>query len=357
MTGRKKILIDLGKLKNRYSGLGEVSYNFGKTLSENILLLKKNNLDVTLLVPKTYAGRFGNEVEYITAGFFRRHFPFMFSHYDLWYAIHQDSGYMPGNKKTKYLLTIHDLNFIYEKNKNKIQGRLKKLQNKINRADHVTTISQFVKSEVEKYLEVTGITVETIYSGVVNTKDIKGERPNNIKETQKFFMHISTILPKKNVMALVNMMKQLPENKLVIAGSWDNGYAKKILTRIKDENIQNVIPLSKVNDAERSWLFKNCEAFFYPSYQEGFGLPVIEAMYCGKPVFTSRYTSLPEIGGDKAFYWDNFDPGYMNNIVTEKMLMIKNDPEFGSRLMQYAASFTWQKNVNRYITLFNELLS
>ena len=153
------------------------------------------------------------------------------------------------------------------------------------------------------------------------------------------------------------MMKLMPDKKLIIAGSWDSDYAKEILSRIRNEKIINIITLSKVSDNEKAWLFQNCEAFFFPSLQEGFGLPVIESMYGGKPVFASTYTSLPEIGSDKAFYWDNFNPEYMKNIVVEKMESIKNDREFTGKLQQYATTFTWQKNVNRYIVLFKELLS
>src|SRR5258706_12668458 len=102
MKRSKKILVDLGKLKNRYSGLGEVSFNFGEALSENIALLKNENIEVDMLVPENYKGGFGNEVNYITLNFFRRHFPFINKKYDLWYAPHPDSGYLPGSNKTKF---------------------------------------------------------------------------------------------------------------------------------------------------------------------------------------------------------------------------------------------------------------
>src|SRR6476659_5868965 len=97
MAQPKKILIDLGQLKNRYSGLGEVSYNFGKTLAENIHLLKKENIEVYYLLPSKFKYAFGREVNYLTLSFFRRHLPFLFKRFDLWYATLQDSGYMPGN--------------------------------------------------------------------------------------------------------------------------------------------------------------------------------------------------------------------------------------------------------------------
>lgn len=357
MNRSKKILIDLGKLKNRYSGLGEVSYNFGKTLSENVLLLRHENFEVHLLVPKNCIGMFGNDFKYVSLNFFRRHLPFLNKRYDLWYSVHQDSGYMPAYNKTKYLLTIHDLNFIHKPNKKRVVKRLSVLQKKINTSCYITAISNFTKGEIENHLQLQNIPIEVIYCGVTDMDNTISQKPLEVNKDEKFFFHLSTIMPKKNVMVLVDMMKLMPDKKLIIAGSWDSDYAKEILSRIRNEKIINIITLSKVSDKEKAWLFQNCEAFFFPSYQEGFGLPVIESMYCGKPVFASNYTSLPEIGSDKAFYWDNFNPEYMKNIVGEKMKSIKNDREFTGKLQQYSTTFTWQKNVNRYIVLFKELLS
>lgn len=357
MNNPKKILIDLGKLKNRYSGLGEVSYNFGKALIDNISLLHKENIEVYFLVPKSHIGIFGYEFKYVSQNFFRRHFPFLNIKYDLWYAIHQDSAYLPGNRTAKYVLTIHDLNFILKINKKKVARRLTGFQKKINRANYITTISDFTKSEAQNYLDLKKIPVEVIYSGVINTEELEAKKPTGIDKDEKFFFHISTLMPKKNVMVLVDMMRLMPDKKLIIAGSWESKYAKEILQRIRHEKISNIITLSKISNEQKAWLFQNCDAFFFPSLQEGFGLPVIEAMYCGNPVFTSTHTSLPEIGGDKAFYWNNFEPEYMKNEVIEKLESIKNDKDFANALKQHAQYFTWQKNVSRYIALFKELLS
>ena len=357
MCQSKKILVDLGKLKNRYSGLGEVCYNFGKVLSENISLLKNENIEIDLLVPSDYKDAFGNDVNYVTLNFFRRHFRFINKQYNLWYAPHPDSGYLPASGKTKFLLTVNDLNFTYKTDPKKIEKRKRKLQKKIDRADYITALSHFTKSEMEKYLPIKNKTVEVIYPGVNDMSLAKAEKLPEINPNDNFFFHISTLQPKKNVMALVDMMKLLPNKKLVIAGGWDSDYAKEMLKKIEDENISNIIPLSRIKDENKAWLMQNCEALFFPSFLEGFGIPVIESMYCGKPVFASTYTSLPEVGSDKAFYWNNFESEYMKNLVIEKMKQVKNDPDFGNKLREYAKRFTWQNNVKRFIDLFKELLS
>ena len=353
MVQKKKILIDLGKLKNRYSGLGEICWNFGKTLSEKASPLKAGNIEFYFLVPSEFKGAFGNDVKYVTLNFFRRHFSFLNTHYDLWYAIHQDSGYMPP-PSSKYLLTVNDLNTLYKSSKSKVEKNRKKIQRRINRSSYITTISRFGKEEVVTKLDTGKIPVEVIYPGVLDPNGTNAIQPGGIPGS--FYFHISTIMEKKNVESLVDMMKLMPHKNLVIAGSWDNPYAKNILERIKKENIRNVITLSKVNENEKAWLYKNCEAFFFPSFLEGFGMPVIEAMYCGKPVFCSTYTSLPEVGSDKAFYWEKFEPGYMKEVVESNMERIKGDENFSQQLRSYASQFTWQKSVDRFIGLFKELL-
>ncbi len=76
--------------------------------------------------------------------------------------------------------------------------------------------------------------------------------------------------------------------------------------------MQNRVFLTgKVDDIAKQFYLSKCHAFVFPSIREGFGLPPIEAMHFGKPIFLSNKTSLPEIGGEHCYYWDNFDPEYM----------------------------------------------
>ena len=356
MNISRKILVDLGKLRNRYTGLGEVAFHFGTHLAGKATALRQQNIELYYLVPRQYAGYWGSDVKYVTLNFFRRHFPGLNLKYDLWHSIHQDSSYMPGNKNCKYLLTIHDLNFLYRRNKKKAEIKLQRIQKKINKAVAITAISNFTREEICRKLNTGSKTPVVIYNGCVDYSKTGAKKPGNIGDNEQFFLHISSITPKKNTKSLVEMMKRWPEKKLIIAGSWDNAYANEIIREIKKENITNIICLSKINHAEKAWLYMHCEALFFPSLLEGFGLPVIEAMYCGKPVFTSTCTSLPEIGSDKAFYWDSFEPGYMKKIAEEKLALINHDPGFATSLKQYAAQFSWANNVNRYIELYTDIL-
>ena len=98
-----------------------------------------------------------------------------------------------------------------------------------------------------------------------------------------------------------------------------------------------------------------CEAFLFPSIAEGFGLPVIEAMLCGKPVFCSNRTSLKEIGGEFAFFWNNFESGEMVKIFNNGLAKFK-DEDFKNRQFAYATQFTHKKNIEGYLNIYRELL-
>jgi glycosyltransferase involved in cell wall biosynthesis len=95
---------------------------------------------------------------------------------------------------------------------------------------------------------------------------------------------------------------------------------KEVMEAAKKFGVEDRVKLiGPATEEEKYWYYKNCEAFLFPSYAEGFGLPVIEAMYHGKPVFISDKTSLPEVGGDAAYYFRNFEPEYMQEVFKEGM--------------------------------------
>ena len=102
-------------------------------------------------------------------------------------------------------------------------------------------------------------------------------------------------------------------------------------------------------------LYENCEAFLFPSLTEGFGLPVIEAMSFGKPVFLSNSSSLPEIGGSEAFYWDSYEVDHMLSVFNHGM-KAKNDGEFAAKVKSWANHFTWEASASKYLNLYSRLL-
>ncbi|MBT8296628.1 MAG: glycosyltransferase, partial [Gramella sp.] len=98
--------------------------------------------------------------------------------------------------------------------------------------------------------------------------------------------------------------------------------------------------------------------FVFTSLFEGFGLPPIEAMAYGKPVFLANQTSLPEIGGSEAFYWDKFDPDYMVEVFEKGMNAFDNNKvSYQEKLKVRANSFNWDHTATEYLELYSRVLS
>lgn len=352
MTDKYNILVDLSKLKNLYCGLGQVSMQFGKALVENC----PAHIQLNFLIPHSFVNTFGAEVIYEIAGIKRQFFPFISKKYDLWHSIHQDSPYFPSSKKTPYLLTIHDLNFLAEKNPQKASRRLDKIQRRINQACAITTVSEFTENQVKKHLSINSKSLSIIYNGIEKGDFINEKKPD-FDITSKFLFTIGVVRPKKNFHVLVDFLNLLPEYSLVIAGDNDDPYGEFILNRCKELNIDGrVILPGKISDEEKKWLYNHSEAFVFPSLHEGFGLPVIEAMNAGKPVFLSQLSSLPEIGGKEAFYWEKFEPEYMAEVFISEMEKFRKDPEKTNSIKSHADKFSWHIAAKQYFSLYSQIL-
>jgi glycosyltransferase involved in cell wall biosynthesis len=120
--------------------------------------------------------------------------------------------------------------------------------------------------------------------------------------------------------------------------------------------VDNVRIQLNLNEAQKAWLYASCEGFLFPSLAEGFGLPPLEAMCFGKPVFLSRLTSLPEVGGDAAYYFDDFGAVAMRHTVEAGLA--RHSLEQRAPLAQAQAKrFSWSHCADAYVAQYRELLA
>ncbi len=352
---KKKVLVDLSILKNIYCGLGQVALNYGNYFKEHYG--SDEEYELYLLVPKYMVGAFNNNVKYIVVRKIYKFLPFFLRRFDVWHAIHQSSRFRPWSKKTRYILSIHDFNFMYEKKGKKVNKYLRKIQRKINRADKIVCISHFAKEETEKYARLNGKEIEVIYNGVEQLNVSIEKRPLFVKDDRPFFFTIGEIKKKKNFHVLLPLMKLFPEKELYIAGRKNTDYADFIERTIQEENLRNVHLVGVIANEERVWLYSHCEAFLFPSLFEGFGLPIIEAMSFGKPVFSSPKTSLKEIGGKVAFFWDNFQPEEMKKRIDNHLESFNSSEDCKQKARDYARSFSYDKHMEYYHKIYLEQLN
>ena len=192
-----------------------------------------------------------------------------------------------------------------------------------------------------------------IYNGCSFFEGERIETPTNYKPSAPFLFSIGTVLRKKNFHVLPCLLEQ-NDMELIIAGN-PSKYSDVVMEwAIKCGVESRVHLIGSIDDSDKDWYYRNCEAFVFPSIAEGFGLPVLEAMSYGKPTFLSKYTSLPEIGRDFAFYFDvDFTPRDMQRVLIDGLA------EFEGRdvdtQIAYAKSFSWENMAREYCKIYNQL--
>lgn len=278
----------------------------------------------------------------------------------VWHCMHQDSVYMPPSRKTPLAITIHDLNLLDREDFSaaKKSRRAAAMQQKISRASGLIYISNFVREWVNDHLQVrAGIVEKVIYNGGSLAK--KMPHPQNLLSThQNPFLFSIGINPKKNYHVLMPILKQFPEYNWIIAGPDGRGYRSKIEQEAAKLGVTDRIEFcGAISEEAKRDYYENCSALLFPSLSEGFGLPVIEAMSLGKPVFISNRTSLPEIGGREAYYFTDFDSETLISTFAAGMKDYKNDRDKPARIKAWASQFTWEKAAAQYLEFYQEMLS
>ena len=352
----KKVFLETHNLKNRAGGLGTFNYELIKGFSQ----LDFADLELTLNIqdPARLQSEFGNRFKYHKYNSLSRHSLFRNrGKYDLWHSVNQNTKVEPA-RVSRYLLTVHDVNFA-EETGDKSSKLHRLFKDKLRRATAITYISEFAKKQAHNHFEVPNVPEYVIYNGnpISTLQDISNYVPK-VPVDKPFLYSIGDFLERKNFLPLVQMMPLLRDYNLIISGNNDKEYGSKIQQYIAENNLQNQVFLTgKVDDTAKQYFYANCRAFVFPSIREGFGLPPIEAMAFGKPVFLSDKTSLPEIGGKHAYYWNNFNPEYMQSELEKGLAHFDaNRTEMEANMKTRAANFDWKIAAQAYLNVYREML-
>jgi glycosyltransferase involved in cell wall biosynthesis len=347
----KQVLVDMHRLReNPYNGLYTFSLELGKALAA----LPHDDTRLHYYLPKEKFGAFGDKVSYVAQRSIDKFWMQGTNRFDVWHATTNISWYRPFNRKTKFLLTIHDLNFLLEETDvNRRIRLLKIMQGRVDRADHITAISQYAMRTVEENLDLGNKSRNIIYNGCTVNEFPRFDEPV-YKPSRPFLFALGLIQPRKNFHLLPALLKG-NDYELVIAGLDHFEYKEKIVEAIRKWKVEERVRITgAISEQDKYWYYKNCSAFLFPSFAEGFGLPAIEAMHYGKPVFLSSATCLPEIGGDAAYYFESFEPEAMQARF-EKGMNDYSENKPVERIKKRAAHFSWKKAAEEYLALYREL--
>ena len=357
MKMKKTIFLETHNIKNPTTGFGVFNYGLIKGLSNH----ETGNLDITVSAknPEVLKKEFRNKFKYKKIFGFNRYKAFrIFKKYDLWHSVNQNTKVEP-RKATKYLLTIHDVNFA-ENPQNIGNKQYKLFLEKLNKADAITYISEYAKKQAHLYFTIPNVPEYIIYNGnpITEIEDTSDYKPE-VSIERPFLYSIGDFLEKKNFNSIVAMMKFIPDYDLIISGNHNKEYGNKVKQTIIDLNLSNRVFLTgKVSEKGKQFYMKNCKAFVFPSLGEGFGLPPIEAMKFGNAIFLANRTSLKEVGGENCFYWEEFEPEYMASVFYDGILKYDSNRNFYfEKYKERGNSFSWESATKQYMEVYRTLLS
>lgn len=345
------IVFDCERLKYPCTGLYSYCHALG-----NALLREVNPATEKLhfYVNKNNRGIFGDSQDYFL---FRNWHRFVLKSpdkYKIWHLTNQLSNYLPRTNTTKLVITVHDLNFLIEKKNSKKQAAyLSRLQYKINAASDIVCISQFVLNDVKKHLHTANARLHVIYNGCNPLAALTAQQPAYVPNVP-FLFTIGMIAAKKNFHVLPCLLHNT-DFQLIIAGiTHSDSYKDEIIAEARKWGVEDrVVFVGGISEADKSWYYENCTAFVFPSIAEGFGLPVVEAMQTGRPVFLSTHTSLPEIGGEAAYYFNDLDPQQMQQTLSDGLHHYETEKP-ASLIRQRAAKFNWATAAQQYLKIYKD---
>ena len=372
-TRLPRVVIDLEKLRHINCGLGRFSLHLGREL----LALGDDRFEPVFFLPRGAERWFGDVraaglagVEILEVAPWKKEAVQRFVRplvrpvlgrpaFAAWHATNQMSRYLPLDPRVPVVLTIHDLNFLHEApHDDQLAATARKLddiQRKVDRSSVIVADSQFVAQDLARHVELRGKPVHVVPLGVPEPATASADRPGFLP-AGPFLFTVGNCLAHKNFHVLLDLVERLPGKRLVIAGKKATPYGEFLEREIVARGLADRVNLpGEVTDGDRQWLYEHCEAFFFPSLTEGFGFPVLEAMLCGKPVFMSRRTSLPEIAGNQGYFLDAYDGDSMAAAFWSGMGRHHSNPDAAASARDHARAFSWQRMARGYADVYATL--
>ena len=370
-----KIGIDARMYGKAQSGIG----NYIKQLTANIFQLdRKNDFFLFLLDPifSQYQPPYANITKIkVTSGWYsyseQTKFLWEINKFKL-NLMHFTHFNAPIFYNHKRLTTIHDITpKFFPGHKQKLWWHKKAYQitiaSSLRKSAKIITVSNSTKQDLIKHFKMPEEKIAVVYLGIEsdfkkidNYAKIK-ELKDKYKITKPFLFFVSAWRNHKNFEGLIKAWQLLKKQgdfdyQLVLGGQEDVYYPKIKQTIATSEFNKDIIIPGFISEEELVLFYNAAELFVIPSFYEGFGLIGLEAMACGLPVISSNTTSLPEILGQAAIY---FDPYNIENMAETIQSVVKN-PELKNQLRQkgleQVKKYSWQDCAQKTLKIYQQIL-
>jgi len=276
------------------------------------------------------------------------------------------------SKKIKVVTIIHDISFNFFPKFIKFSDLFflrTLIPLSVRRADKIVGVSEFTRDEIIKYYKVDPEKVEWIHNSVSSEfldLEVSEKRLAEVRKKydlpEKFILYIGTLQPRKNLPMFIEAFAKIKEDlngmKVVIGGNRKaHNYDIGIDQVINENNLhEDIIFPGFIDEDDKPAIFKLANVFVFPSFYEGFGIPVLEAMVKGVPVLCSDIPSLKEIAENGALY---FNLGDLDDF-SKKLYDISMNNDLRSELaragLNRASFFSWKNSARKMLAIYEKLL-
>ena len=265
------------------------------------------------------------------------------------------------------VLTVHDLSTVHHPEwhpEKRLAHFLEGFEASIREADHIVTISRYIRDEVIRHFALPEERLSVIHNGIDHAHFRRMRKPQRDRFRkarglpEHFILSVGTLEPRKNLQSLIEAHAALPgplaeKFPLVVAGGhgWHQEAVRKAI-----EAHAHMRYLGYVEDSALPLLYSTASLFVYPSRYEGFGLPPLEAMACGCPVLTSGIPPHREVLGEAAAF---FDPAEAGSLETRLEGLLEDEARrttLREAGLAHSRRYSWEEAAGRLVELFGKLL-
>jgi glycosyltransferase involved in cell wall biosynthesis len=272
--------------------------------------------------------------------------------YDVFHPTYYDPYFLKINKKP-FVLTVHDM--AHEKFPDFLKNDPARQYKKqlIYKADHIVAISEYTKKDLlHFYNKLNPDNISVIYHG----NSLSSNEKNVIPKLDRYLLFTGGRAEYKNFVSLINAISSLLIKYNIILICTGSPFTIRELEHFRAKAISDRVFHRYVSDEELYTLYSNAIAFIFPSFYEGFGLPILEAFAASCPVVMSSATCFPEIGGDAALYFDALSIDEMTKSVEKIITDLSLRKVLIEKGRERLKLFNWSKSAILTAEVYNGLV-
>ena len=277
---------------------------------------------------------------------------------------------IPPDINAKRIITVHDvIPIIYPEwfPDNMYSFFNNELRHCYENCDHIISDSYSTKNDLIENYSIPHEKITTVHLGKSEnfSPKISNKIPSLLKNLNcyPYLLSVCTLEPRKNLQGVIEAFLIMKENnksfndlKLVLTGApgWKNDSIYDIYEQSVYKN--DIIFTGYLNDNDLYETYRYASAFIYPSFYEGFGLPILEAMASGVPVVTSSNSSLTEVGGESVIYVDPSDIGSIADGINTALFDSRIRDKCITSGLERSKSFSWEKTAKETLNVFRKII-